>query len=50
MNETYIILLLSIPYLVDFIAGCMTFKLSVEILDLDEERQNQNKLVYSYLK
>ena len=39
MNETNIILLLSIPYYIDFISGCFTYKLSIEIIELDEDRE-----------
>ena len=43
MNETTIILLLSIPYFIDFMSGCFTYRLSIELLDLDEEREKDNQ-------
>ena len=42
MNETTIILLLYIPYFIDFMSGCFTYRLSIELLDLDEEREKDN--------
>jgi hypothetical protein len=41
MNESSIIILLAIPYFIDFASGCMSYKLSIELLDLDEERSKQ---------
>ena len=38
MNETYILLLLSIPYYIDLVTGIITFGFIKEIMELDEER------------
>jgi hypothetical protein len=39
MNETFILLLLSVPYYVDLVAGIFTFRFIKEIMELDEERE-----------
>eukprot|EP01016_Furgasonia_blochmanni_P010489 TRINITY_DN1444_c0_g4_i2.p3 TRINITY_DN1444_c0_g4~~TRINITY_DN1444_c0_g4_i2.p3 ORF type:complete len:131 (-),score=12.01 TRINITY_DN1444_c0_g4_i2:180-572(-) len=40
-SEFWIVALLSLPYLVDFISGCYTFNLAWHLFELEEKRQRQ---------
>lgn len=42
MDETTILLLLSIPYFVDLMAGIFCFRFLLELSELDEEREKIN--------
>ncbi len=39
MNETTLLLLLSIPYFIDLMSGIFCFKFLLLLSDLDEERE-----------
>ena len=38
-SETTIILLLGLPYIIDFICGCFRFRFMLWIVELEEERE-----------
>ena len=49
MNETTLLLLLSIPYFIDLMSGIFCFKFLLLLSDLDEERErpeNANVKLY----
>jgi hypothetical protein len=50
MNETYILLFLSIPYYVDFFSGLFIFKFLAEIVELDEFRLKPQDPVHFLFK
>ena len=52
-TETTIILLLAIPYLIDFLTGIMTFYLACCVIRLDDERnppKNVGMKKYYFIK
>ncbi len=46
MSESWIIFLLSLPYLIDFFSGCMSFYFTYLIITLEDERRpKRNKVI-----
>ena len=48
-TETHIILLLAIPYLIDFLTGIMTFYLATLVIRLEEDRDPHKREVFSII-
>ena len=49
MSESWIIFLLSLPYLIDFFSGCMSFYFTYLIITLEDERHPKRNKVYKSL-